>query len=186
MSLENNHERYKLGEATAERVRNLGVMVETVEQDFFDFERDGDEPHLFFLDLEGICALADYHLRFAEMFRKAALRERDTILITSHLGHNPGWPRIFSAFDAEFRILGLVDPANKRTWYRLAHPSFTLFRALSHANLQDEIALSCFGCVEYRDKSPMALYGYVVEEGTTPFPTFVRNTPHFHVNSGYA
>ena len=47
LSLENNHERYTLAEATAKRVRDVGLVVETVEHDFFDFERDSDEPHLF-------------------------------------------------------------------------------------------------------------------------------------------
>ncbi len=186
ISLENNRERFALAEVMASRVRNEGLVIETVQRDFFDFERSGDEPHFFFLDLEGICGSADYPLRFADMFRKGTLRENDTMLITSYLGRNPGWDKLFRAFDAEFRILGLIDSATKRTWYRRAHPSFTLFRGLAQANLQDEIALTCFGCVEYRDKSPMGLYGYVVQEGITAFPSFVRNTPYFHVNNGYA
>jgi len=184
VSFESNHERYLLAERAAQRVQSVEFKVETVERDFFDFERDGNEPHLFFLDLEGICGSADYPLRFAEMFRKGILKENDTIFITSYLGRNPGWNRLFQGFDAEFRILGIGDSNEKKTLYRRAHPSFTLFRALSRADLQNELSLNCFGCVEYRDTSPMGLYGYVVAEGFTLFPSFIRNTPYFHVNNG--
>lgn len=187
VSYEEDRERHALAEQSAEKLAAAGVAVRIEHGSFFDYVRNSDLPHLFFLDLEGNCACssADYHLRFADMFQNGTLREGDSLLITSYLGRNVGWERLYQRFDAEFRILQLPDEAAKRLWYRRAHPSFTLFKALTSVDLQNELLLSCFGAVEYRDRSPMAIYGYTISAGQTRFLEFIRNTPHFHAKYGY-
>lgn len=118
------------------------------------------------------------------MFQTGTVRESDTILITSYLGRNPGWDKVFRKYSSEFLVLGISTFAQKRSVYRRSHPSFTLFRALSEVNLQSEIALRCFGCIEYHDSSSMGLYGYLVDGGITTFSPFVRNYPYFNIKSG--
>lgn len=185
VSFELDSERLTLAEGTAEQLKAQGKSIIVREGDIFDFSRTSDDPHLFFIDLEGTCALGDFYKRFADLFRKCVLREDDGLLITSYIGRNIGWPKLFRVYDAEFRLLGLTQSEERRICYRRAHPSFTLFRALEEANLVNDIALQCFGCVEYRDKSPMALYGYTIAPGRTKFIPFVSDTPYFHVAKGY-
>jgi len=173
-------ERAALAERTSAFLKEQGVDVQTIKGDFFDFVRKRDEPHIFFLDLEGICIGGDYDRRFGEMFSTQRFREHDAIFITSYLGRNPGWPRLFEMFDGEFRVLGLTDDADKRACYRRAHPSFTLYRGLARMDLHGELELECFGCLEYRDTSTMGVYGYCVRGGQTDFARFVSNAPFYN------
>ena len=183
-SFESSSARHEYASTTAEQLQNVGISVTTHKGDIFDFERKSDDPHLFFFDFTGTCAHADLVLRFSRMFTDGRLRENDALLITSYLGRNPGWPRVLGAFDAEFRILGVSEPEKKIVSYRRSHPSFTLFRALCNSNLQSDLLMRCFGCVEYRDSSLMGIYGYVIEEGMTDFPAFINNVPFFDIQQG--
>lgn len=180
VSYESRHDRAVMAEETSAFLLQKGIRVETVEGDFFDFVRRGDEPHIFFVDLEGTCIASDYEMRFGEMFRSERFREGDGIFITSYLGRNPGWSRLFEMFDPEFRVLGLTDSTMKRTYYRRAHPSFTLYRGLARMGLLSELALRCFGCLEYRDTSTMGVYGYHVSPGTTDFVQLVSRIPYYN------
>ena len=181
VSFEDDEDRFPIAEATAATLAGRGLSIEVIKGDVFGFHRNSDEPHLFFVNLEGTCALSDYHLRFGDLLSKQVLREGDTLFITSYLGRNIGWQRLFNAFDGEFRTLGVTEARAKKEWFRPAHPSFTLFRALAQADLLDELALRCIGCVEYRDRSPMAVYGYYLTLGRTAFAEFIKDTPHFHM-----
>jgi hypothetical protein len=144
------------------------------------FARESDTPHLFFIDLLGICAFGNHVERFGVMFQDETIREGDCLIITSYLPARVGWPRVYSTFDGEFRLLGASTVAEKQTCYTRHHPSFTLYRALRRVDLQDTLALTCFGGVAYRSKSPMGVFGYTVEPGVTQLDTFTNNSP-WHV-----
>lgn len=186
-SYELNADRARIAAGTAERLATgtPGIEVRTHRGTLFDYAREDDGiPHIIFLDLEGVCAAADFHIQFAKMFQDGRLREDDVLFITSYLGRNPGWSRIYQSLDAEFRILHVQDTESKKLWYRRAHPSFTLYRGLTAAGVQDELGVRCFGCVEYRDKSPMGVYGYCFEEGATVFRRLVNQAPYWHIARG--
>lgn len=185
ISFERTQERHALAEETAEKLALNGISVSTLRQDIFAFDRLSELPHFFFLDIEGTFAAADYYLRIAQLFRNKVLRESDVLFITSYLGRNPGWDKVFQRYDGQFRALGIEDSENKRKWYKLAHPSFTLFQALAEADLQRELNLECIGCVEYRDTSSMGLWAYSISPGKTIFTSFVRSTRYFHISRGY-
>ena len=183
-SFESSAERHEFARAMAEQLEGAGVSVTTRRGDIFDFERESDEPHLFFFDFTGTCAHADLIIKFSRLFTDGRLRENDALLVTSYLGRNPGWPRVLGAFDAEFRILGVSETDKKIISYKRCHPSFTLYRALCNSDLQSDLQMRCFGCVEYRDSSPMGIYGYVIEEGITDFPEFIKRAPFFDIQQG--
>ena len=75
----------------------------------------------------------------------------------------------------------------KRSLFRRAHPSFTLYRALVSAGLENELQIQCLGCIEYRDTSPMAVYAYTVSRGSTTLPALVNDpgAVHFHSRDGF-
>jgi hypothetical protein len=183
-SFEAVRERAHLASRRAQALAGRGINVTARQGDFFSFVRSGTEPHIYFLDLEGICASADFDVQFARMFTDETLREGDALFITSYLGRHPGWDSIAERYDAQFRVLGVADESEKRICYRQAHPSFTLFRALRRAGLLDEILMRCLGSVEYHDSSPMGVYGYTFEPGRTALRPLVRNAPHLHVMRG--
>jgi hypothetical protein len=184
-SCETEAERYPLALETAARLKkDFGFDVRMHDNNLFDFSSRSDEKHLFFVDLEGTCALADYHVRFADLIRRQILRVGDALFITSYLGLRMGWNRLFDTFDGEFRLLGASTPRQMRTVFQQAHPSFTLFRALREADFQNEIELRCIGAITYYDTSPMGLYGYTIAEGTTSFRDFVNETAYFDVRKG--
>lgn len=170
--------------STSARLQQVGVNVEIRQGNIFSFERQSEEPHLFFIDLKGCCALADYDEQFASLLSGGHVRLGDSILVTSHLGARRGWNTLLTAFGAELDALEVQGIHARKLWFRRAHPTFTLFRALHRIGYHREIRLNCFGCVEYRDKSPMSILGYTVTNGTTSFPELVRQTPYFHVRHG--
>lgn len=174
ISYESDGKRHSAAKASVELLQGLGIAVDVRHDNFFRFARASEHPHVFFIDLEGVFAWSNYYIQMAKLFADNTMREGDVLFITSHLGHNPGWEKVFSSFDGEFRLLGAIDADSKKRWYRRAHPSFTLFKALEHANLTDDLQLKAFGCVEYRDTSPMGVYGFVVLDGRTRFLEFVR------------
>jgi hypothetical protein len=81
-------------------------------------------------------------------------------------------------------MLNLHTFAEKRDCYRRAHPSFTLYRGLSEARLQDELGITCFGFVNYTDSSSMGLYGYNVQAGSTSLLEIVHGTPVYSISTG--
>jgi hypothetical protein len=184
VSFETEQDRFDFAVASATSLAANGVAVTVQSGDIFEFQRSSDNPHLFFFDFEGICAFGDMYLKFSEMFLNGRLREQDTFFITSCLGRNPGWDKVFDEFDAQFRILRITDLEQKKLSYRRSHPSFTIYNALSHVNMQGDIQISCIGCVQYRDTSPMGVYGYVVRTGSTEFERFITDTPYYHANKG--
>jgi hypothetical protein len=184
VSMEHESDRYQLACKTATRMASRNIPVQCIQGSIYDYTREDDRSHIFFVDLQGTCAFSDVHMRFSAMFRDGTIREGDGLFITSYLGRNPGWPRIFQLYDGEFRALGLTDDAAKRDWFRRAHPSFTLFRALSQWGLERDISLSSAGYIWYYDTSPMGVYGYAIGSGQTIFDRFVWRTPCFHTRDG--
>ena len=187
-SYESNDGRFKLAQGRVAELAASGVTVELQHATLFSHQRTSDLPHIFFLDLEGICAWGDYDRRFGDMFQNEVIREGDCLLITSHLGHHPGLDRIREHFGGEFSVLGLDENNNNivRNVFRRAHPSMTLFKALSLNGIQSELALRCFGIVKYRDGAPMGIYGYAVFSGNTELATFVGDddTNYFDIANG--
>jgi hypothetical protein len=189
-SYETNQKRYGLAKQAASDLATYGVNVDLQCATFFSHTRKSQLPHIFFVDLPGICAWGDYDLRFAELFQNEVIREGDCLLITSHLGHNRGLKEIRKYFAGEFAVLGVDedDDGRVRSVYRRAHPTMTLFKALSLNGIQSELHLHCFGMVKYRDvdHTPMGIYGYTVSAGTTELRTLVwdSSTNYFDVNEG--
>ena len=68
----------------------------------------------------------------------------------------------------------------KRSGSRRAHPSFTIYQGLEYASCVSELSVKAFGCVEYRDTSLMAVYGYAIAEGKTVFREFIEDERHYH------
>jgi len=184
LSFENDDVRFPLAQATARRFQEAGLSIKIVHDSLFGgFQRtNAERRHLFFVDFEGRCAFSDYHRLFGRMFRKAYICENDILLITSFLGGRKKWERIEQEYDPEFRILGIHSSTDKQVTFRACHPSFTLRRALREANMQDELAVECFGFVAYKDpdRSPMGVYGYVIRQGRTDLRTFLR-APQFEI-----
>lgn len=182
VSYEKTLERFKQATSTAATLNANGTSIEVRLGDLFDFQRTSDLPHLFFLDLEGMCLScrqADFPVLFSRMFTRGTLGAGDSLFITSYLGRNIGWPRLFASFDAEMRLLEPANEAEKIVLFRQGHPSFTLFKALEDASLSGNVKAQCFGFIPYKDSSPMGLYGYSFTEGKTRFREFVRGTPTF-------
>lgn len=187
-SYEVDAQRFTLASTEVARLVALGVDVELRQTDFFLHRRSSDLPHIFFADLEGICAWSEFDTQFGEMFQDETIREGDCLIITSHLGHNPGPDKIREHFRGEFSILGVDenDLEQVRRMYRRSHPSMTLFKALCLNSIQSEVELRCFGAVKYRDdyRTPMGIYGYSVAGGATELATFVGDagTNYFDMN----
>jgi hypothetical protein len=187
-SYETDQGRFNLARQRAAELGASGVAIELQHASLFSHERTIELPHIFFLDLEGICAWGDYDRRFAEMFQNEVIREGDCLLITSHLGHHRGLDKIREHFSGEFAVLGIDENDDNivRNIFRRAHPSMTLFKALSLNGIQSELALRCFGIVKYRDGAPMGIYGYAVSAGNTELAAFVEDncTNYFDIGSG--
>ena len=186
-SYEENSERHGIAERTASELAERDVAVNPRRGNIFEYDRRENLSHIFFVDLEGVCAWADYYERFGKMFQDGVIREGDALFVTSYLGRHPGWNRVFDTFDGQFRILGIADREEKKMWYRRAHPSFTIFKGLEYASCVSELSVRAFGCVEYRDTSPMAVYGYAVAKGMTVFRHFIRDESfyHFRIKEGF-
>ncbi len=187
-SYEANVARYKLAQQRGGQLAASGLNITLQYATIFSHQRTCDLPHIFFLDLEGICAWSDYDQRFADLFQNEVIREGDCLLITSHLGHRPGLDKVREHFGGEFAVLGVDDNDTdlvKRV-FRCAHPSMTLFKALSLNGIQSELALRCFGAVKYRDGAPMGIYGYSVSSGNTELSTFITDAEirYFDIATG--
>jgi hypothetical protein len=180
-AFEREADRHEHATRTAMRLSSR-AKVNVVRGNIFETSRPNDSPHICFVDLEGACEGADFPERFADLLQREVLREGDALFVTSYLGRNPGYERIFERYDGEFRVLGISDRAEKRRVYRRAHPSFTLFRALVRADLAGELELRCIGCIDYRDSSPMGLYGYTLGRGSTRLTSLVRDSPYFNLS----
>lgn len=184
-SYEENKNRFKEAQTASARFADSGISVEVRHGSFFSHQRESELPHIFFLDLTGVCAFGDYHIQFGELFQNEVIREGDCLLITSHLGHNPGWKEVRKQFNAEFAILGIDDndDPSVRSVFRRAHPSMTLFKGLCRNRLQSEIGISCFGAVKYKDTTPMGIYGYDVSGGRTELRSFVTNVGDYYFDA---
>ncbi len=187
-SYETNAKRFAMAKDSAVELANYGITVDLRHATVWSHRRESDLPHIFFIDLQGICAWSDYDFRFGEMFQNEIIREGDCLLITSHLGHNPGATAIREHFSGEFAVLGIDDRNDVfvRSIFRRAHPTMTLFKALCLNGIQSELALRCFGIVKYRDGTPMGIYGYAISAGKTDLATFVgdNSTKYFDVARG--
>jgi hypothetical protein len=182
LSFEMRSDRYALAKKTGEHMRQKGIEVDILEGDIFEYERRGNQSHIFFIDLEGICKPRPFIKNFQGWLESGILELGDFLLITSYLGRNPGWAKTLDCFDAEFRLLRVSDLNEKKVKYQDTHPLFVLYRALLEAGLDKEIQLNCLGCVKYRDTSPMGLYGITLSEGQTRLATLTRNFPVFDMN----
>ena len=187
-SYETLKERYDLAQKRAAELSASGIQIDLRHATLFSHQRTSDLPHIFFLDLEGICAWSDYDRRFGDLFQNQVIREGDCLLITSHLGHRPGISSVREYFGGEFSVLGIDENNTQlvKNIFRRAHPTMTLFKGLSLNGIQAELALKCFGMVKYRDGTPMGIYGYTISSGRTQLAAFVEDaeTRYFDMATG--
>lgn len=178
ISFEHDKSRYQLAEKTAGELQAHGVPLTLVHGSFFDYERTEDLPHIFFLDLEGICGWGGYDEKLGQMFQDEAIREGDVLLITSSLGRDPGIKEIMKAFSGEYSVLNITEQDEARRIYRRSHPSFTLYKGLNQKGLTRELRIRCLGGIKYQDpkRFPMGIYGYSVLEGSTDFRQLVNDS----------
>jgi hypothetical protein len=181
VSFEEDLGRHKLAVTTSELLGDR-VTVTCVAGNVFEVERETENPHLFFIDLEGSCQGADLPQQFGNMLSSETLREGDCALITSYLGRNVGERKLLARYDSEYRVLGIERREEQLRAYRRHHPSFTMFRALEGAELTRVLSVRCFGQVEYQGSSPMGLYGFTVEAGTTELRDLVNDVPFLHIS----
>ena len=162
ISYENDSARAGLARETAALMAQRGLAVSIMEGDIFCYERDSDLPHIFFVDLTGICQPIPYEDEFRDWLERDVLRAGDFLLVTSYLG-----TQALMHYDSEFRELRSFRFQEKRKLYDRCHPAFVLRRALLSTGLERELRLRPVGSVRYRDSSSMGLYGILVEEGDT-------------------
>jgi hypothetical protein len=155
--------------------------VEILPYDIFDYVREMDDPHLFFIDLPGIFDIR-YREPFTKMLRNRVIREGDALLITSYLVDRRGYGKAFEAFRSEFVALGADSPDQKHSYYTIAHPFFTLRRGVVDAGLVGEMSVIPIGFIEYKDTSRMGIYAYAVRQGATQFESLVTSIPRLSIS----
>jgi hypothetical protein len=177
-SFEHDKARYQLAATTAAKLQSQGLALNLINGSFFDYERVDELPHIFFLDLEGICGWGGYDEKLGQMFQDEVIREGDLLLITSALGRDPGIKEIMKTFSGEYSVLNITDEGEARRTYRRSHPSFTLYKGLNGKGLTRELCIRCLGGIKYQDPKhfPMGLYGYSILEGTTEFRHLVNDS----------
>jgi|SRR5882724_1727858 len=181
ISFEQDATRHRLAQQTVTKLREKGVNAEAIPDDIFSYRRSANgPPHIFYLDLLGICSPNPYRREFKIWFENDVLRAGDVLLITSYLGRNPGWDKVLGQFDSEFRLLRVSSLQEKRQLYDVFHPMFVLFRSLIDSGLSSELSLRCFGSVKYRDTSIMGLYGIVCVERSSNLADTLTGTPFFN------
>jgi hypothetical protein len=181
ISFEQDPDRYKLAQQSLSRLHEKSVDAELVPDDIFSYRRSNDgPPHIFYLDLLGICSPNPYRREFQQWFENDILRPGDILLITSYLGRNPGWEKVLNQFDSEFRLLRVSSMEEKKHLYDVFHPMFVLFRSLIDAGLNHEMSVRCFASVKYRDSSTMGLYGIVCQETRSNLGDTIAGTPFFN------
>lgn len=164
LSYEQDPDRYKLAVDMRQQLSSKGIEIEVIKEDIFSYRRHVEAPHIFYLDLLGTCKLDPYKRLFKTWFEADVIQPNDLILITSCVGRKPGWERVLSPFDSEFRLLRTDSMDMKKRLYDAAHPFLVLRRALTEAGLHEELNLRFVGSVKYRDSMVMGLYGVVCEE----------------------
>lgn len=183
LSYEQDATRFKLAKQTVATLVGRGINASAIYEDIFSYRRDNDgPPHIYYLDLLGICSPTPYRREFKIWFENDLLRPGDVLLITSYLGRNPGWNRVLQQFDSEFRLLRVSSLNERKHLYDVFHPMFVLFRALTDAGLDKELTLECFGSVKYHDTSTMGLYGIVCSENSADRTLMdaMNGTPYFN------
>lgn len=184
-AFETDRDRYKLAKQAESVMQEAGLKITVSGTNLFDYERVSNTPHIFYIDLLGVFAWSDYDVRLGKMFQREVIKEGDCVLITSHLGHRPGIAAVQKTYSGELSVLGVSTEDDIAQLYRRAHPSFTLFKALTRYRLARELSLRCFGCVKYRDTTPMGVYGYAVGSGMTELRELVEDckTGYFDMNA---
>jgi hypothetical protein len=181
-SYEENEKNAALAEVTAVQLASKGVHVSILNDDIFTYRREIAAPHIFYVDLMGICRPRPYLQHFSDWFLHDVLRSGDLLLITSYLGRNIGWPKVLEEYDSEFRQLRFDLLADRKEMYHRAHPLFVLNRALTASGLQEELALRPLGTIRYMDTSSMGLYGIALQEGSTTLPGLLTDLPFWNTN----
>jgi hypothetical protein len=185
VAFEVDRDRFQLATQAKTAMQSTGINLTVSSSNLFDYKRVNDAPHIFYIDLLGVFAWSDYDVRVGKMFQREVIKEGDCVLITSHLGHRPGIEAVRKTYSGELSVLGVSDEDEIAQLYRRGHPSFTLFKALTRYRLARELNLKCFGCVKYRDTTPMGIYGYVVSSGMTELRELIddSSTGYFDMNA---
>ena len=79
-SYEEDRERHVIAEQTAAELVRREVGVKPLHGNIFEYDRRQNLPHIFFVDLKGICAWADYYKRFGnDVSRRCNSRRRRSL-----------------------------------------------------------------------------------------------------------
>jgi hypothetical protein len=178
-SYEEDRQRFGLATTKSRSILSRGINVQVIQNDIFAYTREFNGKHLYFLDFEKTCAGDQCCMSFSQWFEADTVLPGDCLLITSYLGRNPGWERVLTPFEGEFRSLrvNLIDQQMKL--YKIAHPLFLLYRALREAGRDDSLKLNCIGLVKYFDTSSMGLYAFSCEAGRCDFGDSVNSLSVF-------
>jgi hypothetical protein len=184
LSYEEDPDRFVLANEKAKQFKEKGITISIIKEDIFNYRRSMVGPHIYYLDLLGICSRASYQIDFQAWFEKDVIQPGDLLLITSNLGRRQGWQKMLAPFQGDFTYLKVDDEEKMKGLYEVAHPLFVLARALLDAGLASELSLRPLGCVKYRDKRTlMALYGVICENGSADLWNIIRNVPYFDYES---
>lgn len=177
---------FPLAEETGRRFGALGVPVEVVQDDIFEYRRDLGGPHIYFIDLKNVCKPSEHGDLFQVWFEEGVLEPGDLLLVTSYLGGRTTWEWKLRPFDAEFRLLRIESFEAKRAMYEAAHPQFVVHQAMSGAGRSKDLQVAPVGFVKYFDTSTMGLYGMVCLSGQSSLVSMVTEVPRFdHVKQSW-
>ena len=180
VAYEENQSRFSLALQTATVLETKGVKVKMIEGDIFEYRRASGGGHIYFVDFEGTCAGDVVCNEFREWFENEVIQPGDVLLITSYLGRNRGWEKTLEQFDGAFRILRTSDD-DRKSMYEIAHPLFTIYRALIKSGRENELQLNSIGFIRYYDTSPMGLYAIAFEHGRVNLQSMVQGLPRFYM-----
>jgi hypothetical protein len=172
-------DRYAIALKSATTVRSHNINIEVLEEDIFQYGRNFNGGHIYFFDFEGTFAGELYQQKFQQWFDDQIIKAGDLLIITSYLGRNPGWVQKLDQFEGIFRKLRIESFEERIRLYVSAHPSFLLHDALRKSGRDDEIKLNNFGFVKYYDSSPMGLYAFACETGSTDLRHMVEQISTF-------
>ena len=173
-SFEQDAAAFKQASELAVKYRNQGIEIEVRKEDLFGYERSIDDPHIFYVDLLKSCSRSNYQDLFRKWFETNVVRPGDLLMITSYLGRKPGWPKVLSQYDSDFRLLRIEGNENRKKIYNSFHPFLVLNRSLEDCELEQEIELDVICSIKYFDSSPMGLYGVACKDGETILSKLVK------------
>jgi hypothetical protein len=182
VSYEADAQRFSTAQKKAERYKSQGLDIEVLNDDVFEYQRDSEDPHIFYLDFTTNFSRNRYQRQLQSWFEKRTVRSGDLLLITSYLGTRLGWSKILDQYKSDFAYLNIANLDDKKQLYLTAHPLLVLAEALIEAGFHNKLSLVSLGCLTYRNKgrSRMGLYGIACENGKNDLALTLNGMPYFY------